>query len=65
MVPVFKDVVKRSTAKNYRPVNLHFRSSQSTADFLTVASDRIARAFSRSGTTRAVELDISKALDRV
>ena len=27
--------------------------------------DRIARAFNRSGTTRAVALDISKAFDRV
>ena len=36
-----------------------FRSTQSTADFLTVVSDRIARAFNRSGVTRAVVLDIS------
>ena len=28
-------------------------------------SDRITRAFNRSGTTRAVTLDISKAFDRV
>ena len=42
-----------------------FRSSQSTADLLTVVSDRIARAFNRSGTTPAVALDISKAFDRV
>ena len=42
-----------------------FRSSQSTADLLTVVSDRIARAFSRSGATRAVALDISRAFDRV
>ena len=28
-------------------------------------SDRIARAFNRSGVTRAVALDISKAFDRV
>ena len=32
---------------------------------LTVASDRIARAFNRSGATRAVALDISKAFDRI
>ena len=31
-----------------------FRSSQSTADLLTVATDRIAKAFNRSGATRAV-----------
>ena len=96
VVPVFKNVGGRSTAKNYRPVSLlsvvskvfeklvnnrivdHlekcglfsdfqycFRSSRSTADLLTVVSDRIARAFNRSGTTRTVALDISKAFDRV
>ena len=42
-----------------------FRSSRSTADLLTVVCDRIARAFNKSGTTRAVALDISKALDVV
>ena len=42
-----------------------FRSSRSTADLLTVVSDRIARAFNWSGATRAVALDISKAFDRV
>ena len=42
-----------------------FRSSRSTADLLTVVSDRIARAFNRSGATRAVALDISKAFDRL
>ena len=41
------------------------RSSQSTADLLTVASDRIARAFNRSGAARAAALDLSKAFDRV
>ena len=42
-----------------------FRSSQSTADLLTVVSDRIARAFGKSGATQAVALDISKAFGRV
>ena len=42
-----------------------FRSSRSTADLLTVVSDRITRAFNRSWPTRAVALDISKAFDRV
>ena len=86
VVPVFKNVGERSTAKNYCPVSLlsvvskvfemlvnnrivghlekcglfsdfqyGFRFSQSTADLLTVASDRIARAFNRSGATRAVD----------
>ena len=96
MVPVFKNVGERSTAKNYRPVSLlsvvskvfeklvnngivghlekrglfsdfqyGFRSSRSTADLLTVASDRIGRAFNRCGATRAAALDISKAFGRV
>ena len=42
-----------------------FRSSRSTADLLTVVSDRIARGFNRSVAPRAVALDISKAFDRV
>ena len=95
VVPLFKKVGERSTAKNYHPVSLlsvvskgfeklvnnridhpekcdlfsdfqyGFRSFRSTADLLTVVSDRIASAFNRSGATRAVALDISKAFDRV
>ena len=96
VVPVFKNVGERSTAKNYRRVSLlsvvsklfeklvndrivdhlekcglfsdfqyGFRSSRSTADLLTVVSDRIARAFNRSGATQAVAHDISKGFDRV
>ena len=42
-----------------------FRSSRSAAEHLTVVSDAIARAFNRSGATRAVTLDISKTFDRV
>ena len=42
-----------------------FRSSRSTADLLTVVSDRIAKAFNKSGATRTVALDITKAFDRV
>ena len=42
-----------------------FRSCRSTADLLTVVSDRIAKAFNRSGATRAVALDIYKAFGRV
>ena len=96
MVPVFKNVRERSTAKSYCTVSLlsvvskvceklvndrmvdhlekfslfsdfqyGFRSCQSIADLLTVVSDRIARAFNRSGATRTVELEISKAFNRV
>ena len=42
-----------------------FRSSRSTADLLTVVSDRIARGFNRSGATRVVGLDISKAFNNL
>ena len=39
-----------------------FRSSSSTADLLTVVSDRAARSFNRSGATQAVApLDILKS----
>ena len=96
VVPVFKNVGERSTAKNYCPVSLlsvvskvseklvnnrivdhlekyvffsdfqyGFRFCRSTADLVAVVSDRISRAFNRSGATRAVALDISKAFDRV
>ena len=96
VVPVFKNVGERSTAKNYRPVSLlfvvskvfeklvnnrivdhlekcglfskfqyGFRSFRSTADLLAVVSDRIAMAYNRSGTTRAVAFDMSKAFVRV
>ena len=42
-----------------------FRSSRSTADLVTVVSDKIVRDFNKSCTTRAASLDISKAFDRV
>ena len=42
-----------------------FGSFQSAAGLLTAVSDRIARAFNRSGATRAVALDISKAFNKV
>ena len=49
----------------FSDVQYGFRSSQSTGDLLTVVSDIIAKAFNRSGATRAVALDISKTFDRV
>ena len=42
-----------------------FRSSRSTADFLTAVSDRITKSFNRSGATQSVALDISKAFGKV
>ena len=43
----------------------HLEKCGLLSDLLTVVSDRIAKAFNRSGATRAVALDISKAFDRV
>ena len=96
VVPIFKNVGERSTAKNYRAVSLlsvvskvfeklvnnrivdhienrgrfsdfqyGFRSYRLTADLVTVVSDRIARAFNRSGATQAVALDISRAFRKL
>ena len=42
-----------------------FRSSRSTADLLTVVSDRIARVLNKAGATRSVAFDISNAFYRV
>ena len=44
-----------------KTVSYSFRSSRSTADLLT----RMARAFNRYGTTRALALDDFKTFDRV
>ena len=49
----------------FSDIQYGFRFSRSTADLLAVVSDRIARAFNRSGATQAIALDISKAFDRV
>ena len=68
---VFGKLVNNSIADHLEKCGLFsdfqygFRSSRSTADLLTVVSDRTARDFNSSGTTRAVPLDISKAFDRV
>ena len=68
---VFKNLVNNRIVDHLEKCGLFsdfwygFRSSRATADLLTVVSDRIARAFNRSGTTSAVALDISKAFDRV
>ena len=42
-----------------------FRSSQSTADLLTIVSDRTAQNLNRSGVTQAIALDISKAFHMI
>ena len=68
---VFEKLVNNRTVDHLEKCGLFshfqygFRSSQSTADLLTVLSDRIARAFNRSGATQAMTLDISEAFDKV
>ena len=68
---VFKKLVNNKIVDHLEKFGLFsdfqygFRSSRSTANLLTVVSNRIARAFNRSGVTRAVALEISKAFDRV
>lgn len=42
-----------------------FSSSGSLADILTIATDRTAEAFSMSGATWTVEIDIVKVFDRI
>ena len=42
-----------------------FRSSGSTTDVQAVVFDRITRAFNRSGATRAIAIDISKAFGKI
>ena len=42
-----------------------FKSSQATADCLTVLCGRIVMDFNWSGTTGIVAVDISKAFDRI
>ena len=60
---VFEKLVNNRTVDHLEKCGLFsdfqygFRSSRSTADLLTVVSDRIARAFNRSGATRTVALD--------
>ena len=68
---VLEELVNKRIVNNLEKCDLFsyfqygFRSSRSTVDLVTVVFDRFARAFNRSGATRAVALDIFKAFDRV
>ena len=68
---VFEKLVNNRLADHLEKCDLYsnsqygFRSSQSTADILTVVSDRIGRTLNRSGAIRAVTVDISKAFSKV
>ena len=54
---VFLSLVSKVFKKLSSDFQYGFRSSQSTADLLTVVPDGIARAFKRSGATQAVALN--------
>ena len=69
MVSKIEKLVNRRLVNHFEKCDLFYdfkygRSFRSTADPLTVVFDRISRVFNRSGATRAVALDISKAFDR-
>ena len=68
---VFKKLVNNEIVDHLEKCGLFsnfqygFKSCRSTADLLTVASDRTARVFNSSGATRVVALHISKTFDRI
>ena len=68
---VFESIINSSLVNHLESLGLFsdhqygFRSSRSTADLLTVITERIHRVLDISGEARAVALDISKAFDKV
>ena len=68
---VFEIVINSSLIKHLETNKLlsdhqyGFRSERSTADLLTVITERIHQALDVSGEARAIALDISKAFDKV
>ena len=62
---VFEKLVNNRIVYHVEKCGLFSESSGLTAHLVTVVSERIARAFNRSGATRTVALDISKTFDRV
>ena len=64
---VFESLINRSLVNHLDSNNLFsdfqygFRSGRSTADVLTVISERVYRALDACGESRAIALDISKA----
>ena len=68
---VFEAVLNNFIVRHMNSLNLFtdrqygFRASRSTADVLTVISDRFYRVLGCGGQARAIALDISKAFDKV
>ena len=67
-LPLFGDKVGRTSGAvpiKFGPYPYGFRGCRSTADLLTVITDKIYKALNGCGEARTVALDISKAFDRV
>jgi len=68
---IFETVINLSLVKHIESLGLFsdaqygFRSGRSTADLLTVITERVNCALDNSGQARAIALDISKAFDKV
>ena len=68
---LFETIINQQIMSHLSEANLlsdfqyGFRSSRSTADVLTVISNRISGALDNSCDARAIALDISKAFDKV
>ena len=68
---IFEKLVNNKTADHlekcghFSDFQYGYRSFQSTAKLLTVASDRTAGFFNRFRATRALAIEISEAFDRV
>ena len=68
---VFESLINKSLVSHLESNGLFsdaqygFRSKRSTADLLTVITERISASLDKKGEARLVALDISKAFDRV
>ena len=68
---VFESLINKSLVSHLESNGLFsdaqygFRSKRSTADLLTVITERISASMDKNGEARLVALDISKAFDRV
>ena len=68
---VFESLIASSLIRHVDSLGLFndcqygFRATRSTADVLTVISERLSRVLEAGGRARAVALDISKAFDKV
>ena len=68
---VFESLIASSLIRHVDSLGLFndcqygFRATRSTADVLTVISERLSRVLEAGGRARAIALDISKAFDKV